>query len=173
MPLCSEEGVIRWLPTNGTILHSGSSSRRHEICVYSYPFIRFCRISFSEQRQMEGVIQNDQTPETHKTEGTKGYRKQEAPWRPRSRTKCVDELMHWSLQRPKEAEGKTSIWIYYFKAISIEKYLHNRKMRISSGICMFFFLPQLCTLLCLELLHALKGVHLLWLLSMFPTWFCG
>lgn len=33
--------------------------------------------SFSEQRQMEGVIQNDQTPETRKTEGMKGYRKQE------------------------------------------------------------------------------------------------
>lgn len=63
--------------------------------------------SFSEQRQMEGVIQNDQTPETHKTEGTKGYRKQEAPWRPQSRTKCVDELMHSSLQRPEEVEGKT------------------------------------------------------------------
>lgn len=65
--------------------------------------------SFSEQRQMEGVIQNDQTTETHKTEGTKGYRKQEAPWRPPSRTKCVDKVMHLSRQRPEEVEGKTSI----------------------------------------------------------------
>lgn len=42
-----EEGVIRWLSTNSTMLHLGSSSsssRHHEICVYSYPFIRLCRI---------------------------------------------------------------------------------------------------------------------------------
>lgn len=64
--------------------------------------------SFGEQRQMEGVIQNDQTPETHKTEGTKGYRKQEAPWRPQSRTKCVEPI-HSSLQTPEEDEENPSI----------------------------------------------------------------
>lgn len=64
--------MIRWMSTNSTILHLDSSSRRHEMSVYSSPFMRlvpfFCRTFLAEQRQMEGVIQSDQTPETSGTE---------------------------------------------------------------------------------------------------------
>lgn len=102
--------MIRWMSTNSTILHLDSSSRRHETSVDSFPFIRSVPpLSFYEQRQMEGVIQSDQTPETPGTEGEKGHMKQEAPWRPPSRTKCVDELMHSGLLGREEMEGKMSI----------------------------------------------------------------
>lgn len=78
--------------------------------VDSFPFIRLVPfLSFCEQRQMEGVIQSDQTPETPGSEGGKGHTKQEAPWRPPSRTKCVDELMHSGLLGKQEMKGKMSI----------------------------------------------------------------
>lgn len=81
--------------------------------VDSSPFMRFvpflCRTFFPKQRQMEGVIQSDQTPETPRTEGEKGHMKQEAPWRPQTRTKCVDELMSSGLWGQEEIEGKISI----------------------------------------------------------------
>lgn len=32
--------MIRWMSTNSTILHLDSSSRRHEMSVDSFPFIR-------------------------------------------------------------------------------------------------------------------------------------
>lgn len=103
-------GVIRWMSTNSAILHLDSSSRRHEMSVDSFPFIRLVPfLSFCEQRQMEGVIQSDQTPETPGSEGGKGHTKQEAPWRPPSRTKCVDELMHSGLLGKQEMKGKMSI----------------------------------------------------------------
>ena len=69
----------------------------------------FSAESFYEQRQTEGVIQSDQTPETPETEGQKGHMKQEAPWRPPTRTKCVDELMYSGLRGREEMEGKMSI----------------------------------------------------------------
>lgn len=81
--------------------------------VDSSPFMRLvpflCRTFLTEQRQTEGVIQSDQTPETPGTEGEKGHMKQEAPWRPPTRTKCVDELMYSGLQGQEEMEGKMSI----------------------------------------------------------------
>lgn len=55
------------------------------------------------------MIQSDQTPETPETEGQKGHTKQEAPWRPPTRTKCVDELMYSGLRGREEMEGKMSI----------------------------------------------------------------
>lgn len=57
----------------------------------------FSAESFYEQRQTDGVIQSDQTPETPGTERKKGHMKQEAPWRPPTRMKCVDELMYSGL----------------------------------------------------------------------------
>lgn len=64
--------MIRWASTNSTILHLDSSSRRHEMSVDSFPFIRLVPfLSFYEQRQMERVIQSDQTPETPGTKGGK------------------------------------------------------------------------------------------------------
>lgn len=61
---------------------------------------------FPEQRQTEGVIQSDQTPETPATEGEKGHIKQEVPWRPPTRTKCVDELMYSGLRGQKDMGEK-------------------------------------------------------------------
>lgn len=100
-----------WLSTNSTMLHftAAAVAAGTMRSVFIHIPLFASAESFSEQRQMEGVIQNDQTPETHKTEATKGYRIQEAPWRPQSRTECVDELMHSNLQRPEEVEGKPSI----------------------------------------------------------------
>lgn len=78
--------------------------------VDSFPFIRLVPfLSFYEQRQMERVIQSDQTPETPGTKGGKGHMKQEAPWRPPSRAKCVDELMHSGLLGLEETEGKMGV----------------------------------------------------------------
>lgn len=81
--------------------------------VDSSPFMRLvpflCRTFLPEQRQTEGVIQSDQTPETPGTEGEKGHMKQEAPWRPPTRKKCVDELMYLGLRGQEKMEGK-SIW---------------------------------------------------------------
>lgn len=68
-------GEIRWMSTNSTILHLDSSSRRHEMSVDSSPFMHLVpflyRTFLPEQRQTEGVIQSDQTPETPGTEGEK------------------------------------------------------------------------------------------------------
>lgn len=58
---------------------------------------------------MERVIQSDQTPETLGTKGEKGHMEQEAPWRPPSRAKCVDELMHSGLLGLEEMEGKMGV----------------------------------------------------------------
>lgn len=78
--ICGGGGVIRWMSTNSTILHVVSRSRRHEMSVDSSPFMRFvpflCRTFLPAQRQMEGVIQSDQTPETLRSEGKKGHMKQ-------------------------------------------------------------------------------------------------
>lgn len=99
--ICRGGGVIKWMSTNSAILRLDSSSRRHEMSVDSSPFMRLvpflCRTFLPEQRQMEGVIQSDQTPETPGTKGEKGHMKQETPWRPPTRTKCVDELMYSAL----------------------------------------------------------------------------
>lgn len=37
---CRGGGVIRWVSRNSTILHLDSRSRRHEMSVDSYPFMR-------------------------------------------------------------------------------------------------------------------------------------
>lgn len=82
--------MIRWRNTNSPILHLDSSGRR-EMSVDSSPFIRLVpfsltNLSYPEQRQTEGMIHGDQTPETPGTQEGKGHAKRgEAPWRPPTR----------------------------------------------------------------------------------------
>ena len=77
--MCGGGGVIKWMSTNSTILHLGSSSRRHEMSVDSSPFmclVLFLRqIFLPEQKQAQGVIQTDQTLETPRVKREKGHMK--------------------------------------------------------------------------------------------------
>ena len=75
---------------------------------------------------MERVIQSDQMPETLGMEGEKGHMKQEAPWRPPSRTKRVDELMHSGFLGLEEMVGKMSI-----------KKRKQKRMWLEAELCVF------------------------------------
>lgn len=81
--------------------------------VDSSPFMRLvpflCRTFFPKQKQTEGMIQSDQMPETPRTKGQKGRIKQEAPYSPPTRLKCVDELMYSGLRGQEGMKGKMSI----------------------------------------------------------------
>lgn len=74
------------------------------------PFMRLVpflhRTFLPEQKQMDRVIQSDQMPETPRTKGEKGHMEQEAPQRPQSRTKCVDEVMYLDLQGQRGTKEK-------------------------------------------------------------------
>lgn len=174
MLMCWEKGVIRWLSTNSTILHldsSSSNSRRHEIWLFISFYSLLLNLSPNKGRWREWFRMTRRLRLTkQRVRKVTGIRRLHGDHRAEqnvSTNRCT-----WVARDRRWLRGKQVFRFIIWKQLAYKTICIIGKWEFHVHISFFFFWSKLSALLCLELLHALKGVHLLWLLSMFPTWFC-
>lgn len=144
LAMCWGEGVIRWLSTNSTMVHLGSSgsssSRHHEICVYSYPFIRLCRIFLWTKADGRS---DSEWPDAWDSQN-RGYKRLQETGGSMETTK-ENKMCLWTdaFKSPETRGGwgKTK-YLDFIQLVSIWNYLHKRTTRllVHIHICVFFFL---------------------------------